>query len=436
MTGLLTTSCSQFQDWSAAYRVLSQQRLPVENIFSVVRRAVGSELRAGEPFRAALDDTLVRRSGLHTPGVGWRRDPLGPPFQTNFVRAQRFLQVSAALPAQDGNARMVPIAFLHTPTTPKPARKASTEQLAQYRAEARKTRISVHAAEQIKQLREALNQDPNDKQRSLWMSFDGGYTNATVLKQIPPHTTCIGRLRKDANLCFPPDPAQLKPRGRRLRYGAPAPTPEQLRTDDSQPWQSLLLLHAGIAHNVRFKSLQNVLWRTAGAAQLLQIVVIAPLAYRLRKGSKLLYRMPAFLLCTDPTQDPRQIIQAYLQRWDIEVNFRDEKTLLGVGQAQVRSTASVQAAPALTVAAYALLLVSAQRAFGHSQEGLLPQPKWAASSPPSLSTQRLLHQIRAEVWGRGLGLNNFSGFVSRRPAGTKPQKCSFPIASAVCYAKA
>lgn len=436
MTGLLTTSCSQFQDWSAAYRLFSRQRLPAEEIFSVVRRAIASELPAGEPFRAALDDSLVRRSGLHTPGVGWRRDPLGPPFQTNFVRAQRFLQLSAALPAPNSSARMVPIAFLHSPSTPKPARKASEQQLAQYRDEARKTRISLRAVEQIKQLREALNQDPGGQSRALWMSFDGGYTNATVLKQIPPHTTCIGRLRKDARLCYPPDPAQLKPRGRRLRYGTPAPTPEQLRTDDAQPWQSMPLLHAGISHHVRFKSLQNVLWRTTGAAQLLQIVVIAPLAYRLRKASKLLYRMPAFLLCTDPTLDPRQIIEAYLQRWDIEVNFRDQKTLLGVGQAQVRSAASVQAAPALTVASYALLLIAAQRAFGNSSEGLLPQPKWADNAPPRLSTQRLLHQFRAEVWGRGLGLRNFSGFVSRRPPDAKPQKCNFPIASAVCYANA
>src|SRR5437763_12976608 len=36
-------------------------------------------------------------------------------------------------------------------------------------------------------------------------------------------------------------------------------------------------------------------------------------------------------ICTDPALDPREIIEAYFQRWDIEVNFCDEKTLLGVG---------------------------------------------------------------------------------------------------------
>jgi hypothetical protein len=127
--------------------------------------------------------------------------------------------------------------------------------------------------------------------------------------------------------------------------------------------------------------------------------------------------------------------EAYFQRWDIEVNFRDEKTLLGVGQAHVRNTVSVESAPAFAVAAYGMLLVSGQLAFGNSDCGLIPQPKWAASSKgPRTSTQQLIHQLRAEVWGRGLGIDNFSGFASNVPTAAKPEKCAFPLASAVYYA--
>jgi hypothetical protein len=435
VTGLLTTSGSQFQDWTAAYRLFSQHRVPVPEVFSVVRRGIADQLPAGAPFRAVLDDSLLRRSGLHTPGVGWRRDPLGPRFQTNFVRAQRFLQISAAMPGVDGAFRLAPIAFLHTPTPPKPDRKATPEQVTQYRLDASSSRLSLRAAQQMIQLRKSLDQDPGGRERTLILAFDGGYTNATVLKQIPPHTICIGRIRKDAKLYFPPHPELRKTRGRRLCYGVPAPTPEQLRTDDSVPWETMTFAHSGIDHPLRYKRLPNVLWRTAGVNQTLQLIVIAPLAYRLRKGSKLLYRHPGFLICTDPNLEPRQIIEAYFQRWDIEVNFRDEKTLLGVGQAQVRNTVSVESAPAFAVAAYGMLLVSGQLAFGNSDCGLLPQPKWAASSKgPRTSTQQLIHQLRAEVWGRGLGIDNFSGFASNVPTAAKPEKCAFPLASAVCYA--
>jgi hypothetical protein len=319
----------------------------------------------------------------------------------------------------------------------KPRHNSSEELITQYRLEVRSSRLCLRAAQQIARLRESLDLDAGGHQRTLLLTFDGGYTNSTVLKNIPPRTTCIGRVRKDAHLCFLPDPELLKARGRRLRYGADAPTPDQLRTDDSEPWQTMAFSHSGITHPLRYKVRRNLLWRTAGVGRILQLIVIAPLAYRPRKGSKLLYRDPAYLICTDNELDACQIIEAYFQRWDIEVNFRDQKTLLGVGQAQVRAQSSVESAPALTVAAYGMLLVSAQRAFGNSTDRLLPQPKWAASSKgPRTSTPQLIHQLRAEVWGRGLAIDHFSGFASQPPSHSKPEKCNFPLASALFYANA
>ena len=436
MTGLLTTCGSQFRDWTSSYRLFSADRLPVEAIFSVVRRAVVAELPPRAPVCAVLDDSLLRRAGLRTPGVAWRRDPLGPRFQTNFVRAQRFLQTSLALAAPDGSSRLLPIAFRHAPTPPQPSRKASALERQQYRALARTTRLSQRASEQIHDLRAALDADSSSAARLLLLAFDGGYTNRTVLKDLPAHTTAIGRLRKDAHLLLRPDPQTQKARGRRLAYGPSAPSPEQVRTDDSA-WETLTLTRHGATHEVRFKRRTGLMWRPAGAHRVLQLVVIAPLAYRLRRGSRLLYRDPAFLICTDEQLDPRTIIETYFQRWDIEVNFRDEKTLLGVGQAQVRCPRSVQSAPALTVASYALLLLATQRAFPNSRRGLLPRPKWIPTSPGArISTQQAINQLRAEVWGRGLGLHNFSPFASTLPRGTKPEKSPFPLASAACYANA
>ena len=436
MTGLLTTCGAQFRDWTSSYRLFSHSRLPAQTLFSVVRRAVVDALPPQAPVRACLDDSLLRRSGLHTPGVAGRRDPLGPHFQTNFVRAQRFLQTSLALPAAEGSCRLIPVAFRHAPTPAKPGKKATPAAQQEYRAPARAARLSQRARQQIQELRAALDADPASASRRLLVAFAGGYTNGPTLKHLPRNTTAIGRLRQDAHLLFCPRPSTQQARGRHRRYGPPAPTPEQVRTDDSA-WETLPLLPHAIPHPLRFKRRTGLMWRAAGAQQVLQLIVIAPLAYRLRQGSKLLYRQPAFLLCTDAQLDPRVVIETYLQRWDIEVNFREEKTLLGVGQAQVRHPHSVESAPALSVAAYALLLLATQRAFADSRQPLLPRPKWIPASPSArISTQQALHQLRAEVWGRGLGLDNFSPFASAPPPATKPEKSSFPLASAVCYANA
>ena len=67
------------------------------------------------------------------------------------------------------------------------------------------------------------------------------------------------------------------------------------------------------------------------------------------------------------------LLQAYLWRWEIELNFRDEKTTLGVGDAQARTPASVEAVPALIVASYAMLLLAGIKS---NNEAFLPRPNW------------------------------------------------------------
>jgi hypothetical protein len=436
VTGLLTTCGLEFQDWAAEYRLFSRQRLPIPDLFAVLRRAVLVELPQQVPFTVAIDDSLLRKTGLRVPGVAWRRDPLGPHFHTNFVRAQRFLQFSAAVPLADGGSRMVPIWFQHAPTPQKPSRNASDEVQAHYLQQARLARLPLLAVQHLAALRQQLDAEPAGAHRLLLAVVDGGYTNATTLKKLPPRTTLVGRIRKDAKLYLlpPPPPPPIRP-GRPRRYGQPAPTPEQLRTDESVSWIPLEIALGGASHTLRVKQLQPVLWRTAGLQLTLQLIVIAPLGYRLRKSSKLLYRQPAFLICTDPAMDLRAVVQGYVQRWGIEVNFREEKTLLGVGQAQVRHPRSVEAVPAFQVASYALLLLATLRTLrGDRKPDLLPPPKWAAPSPaPRFSTQRAINQLRAEVWGRGLGVENFSDFATLSSPRAKPEKFLPDLGSAVLY---
>jgi hypothetical protein len=438
VTGLLTTCGQEFHDWSADYRLFSRHRLPTPSLFSVIRRAVLQRLPAHAPVSVAIDDTLLRKTGIRIAGVAWRRDPLGPHFQTNFVRAQRFLQLSADLPLPGGHHRMIPISFRHAPTPLKLSPSASADEQATYRKTSLLTRLSFVASQQIASLRKALDAEPGGAQRPLHLFVDGGYTNTTVLKPLPANTVLVGRIRKDAKLYFLPSETKTpKTRGRPRHYGAPAPTPEQLRTDESVPWEIVRIFIAGVSHRMRVKVRQNLLWRTAGLLHTLQLVVIAPLGYRLRKGSKLLYRQPAFLICTDPRLDLLTLLQGYVHRWDIEVNFREEKTLLGVGQAQVRNSYSVADVPALQVASYAMLLLS----MAHATEGspdtdTIPLAKWDRShTPPRPSTQKLISQLRGEVWGRALGLTNFSDLLLCTPPTASPEKFLPHLPSALLYAK-
>ena len=286
----------------------------------------------------------------------------------------------------------------------------------------------------------SLPPQPDGQPREVRLLVDGHYTNRTVIQALPAHTTLIGRVRKDAKLHYPATASPHGKPGRRACYGALAPTPEQLRTDQSAAWESVPVFAAGTQHQCRVKTLTGLLWRTSGVNRRLKLVVIAPLHYRLRAGSKLLYRQPAFLLCTDPDLDTQQIVQNYVWRWDIEVNFREQKSLLGIGQAQVRTPGSTQHVPALLTASYAMLLLASIRSHSQAEPpALLPRPKWCARSKPiRTSTQRILHQLQAEIWGRGLGLNpqGFSSFPSRPHPNQKPEKLLPSLADALLYCNA
>jgi hypothetical protein len=69
ITGMLTTAGQEFFDWSANYRLFSQGRLPMPQIFSVIRNHVQAQLAPHQPFCVAIDDTLLRKTGIRIPGV-------------------------------------------------------------------------------------------------------------------------------------------------------------------------------------------------------------------------------------------------------------------------------------------------------------------------------------------------------------------------------
>lgn len=442
VTGMLSTCGQQFVDWSAAYRLFERERIDPAVFFSVARTTALSLLQPEDPVVAFLDDTLIGKTGRKVTGASWHRDPLGPSFQTNLVWSQRFLQCSLAL-CQNGTiapgpARAIPIAFTHTPTPKKPRHDASDQEQAAYRKLSKQTRLSSVGSAQIHALRAQLNDDPAHTERSLLVGVDGSFTNATVLKSLPERTTVIGRIRKDCRLYRLPDQQTAASCGRTRQYGERLPTPEQMRQDPTIPWITVQAWAAGKRHDFHIKSIGPVRWRSAGGKQNLRLIIIKPLAYRPRKGARLLYRNPTYLICTDPDLDLATLLQAYLWRWEIEVNFRDEKSLLGVGQPQVRIPETVERVPAFQVALYSFLLLAERMVQGPLEP--LPQPLWRKQQTDTEKQERrrstgdLIRHLRAEIWGKGLGVENFSGFATNHKRASKPEKFENCLASAIFYA--
>ena len=415
-------------DWSADYRFYSQDRFDEDAVFDHIRGQIEKTLPAHQPLVVAMDDSLLRKTGRKIHGVRYLRDPLGPPFQVNFVRGLRVLQLSAALPQGGGQARMIPIDFQHAVLPAKPRKNAPDQEWKNYQILKAQTNINTVGAQRLTALRQRL--DRTGSERRLVVSVDGRFTNKTFLKHLPELTVVIGRIRKDA--VVHQLPAEQPARGRKRKYGPLLPTPEQRLKDPSVPFQTVRAFAAGKVHDFKVKRLGPVVLRLDRAARPVQLLVIKPLGYRLTIGGKLLYRQPAYLICTDPQMPLEEFLQHFLWRWDIEVNFRDEKTLLGVGQAQVRTEPSNQNAPALAVAAYALLLLASVNAYGkNGVPDRLDQAKWyRRKKKDRATTNELINQLRREMWAQALNPEHFPHFPSTGAPNQKGQKPCIPFHSA------
>lgn len=312
------------------------------------------------------------------------------------------------------------------PLPKKPSRHADLATQAAYVEARKQANINEVAAARMAHLRAAT-------QRPIHWFSDGRFTNRTLLRRLPENTVLIGRVRKDTKLYAPSD-ARPGKNGRPRKYGDTLPTPEQLRADDTVAWRRVSAFAVEKRHDFKIKTQGPVLARIKVLDILVHVVVIVPLGYRLQKGSKLLYRQPAYLICTDPDVPLEDLIQQYLWRWDIEVNFRDEKCLLGVSEAQVREPEAVRRQPACAVASYALLL-AAHKTYGPDKlPPSVPLAKWRRREPPRRATTGLLiNQLRVELWSLHLRTESLSHFCSRHAPDHKSHKPSTDLASAVFY---
>lgn len=433
ITGMLCACGRERQDWSAAYRIFEKEKFDSNILWGVIRKSAVSNLSNSMPIVVAMDDTLIHKTGRKVSGASWRRDPLGPKFRPNFIHSQRFLQISMMLPENGmlSGARAIPVDLIHAPTPTKPKSKDNTEVWGQYNKDCKVNRINVRGRERLEKLRNDLDEQPDTENRTLVVAVDGGYTNREIFRNIPDRTHIIGRIRKDAKLFQPPPIRVEGTQGRKRSYGPQICTPYELLHDDNVSWVQVTAFGAGKEHVFDVKTIQHVRWKSAGPKDM-RLVVVRPLAYRPAKNKKPLYRDPGFLLCSDPDMPLDQLLQAYLWRWETEVAFREEKTLMGMGEAQVRTQKAVETAPQFIAAGYSLLHLAAANS-GIESSGFI-KPKWRnKKSTDRCTSSELIQRFRAELWGQSLGIH-FDGFMVEEAGTRSLQNSPSPVASAVLNA--
>jgi hypothetical protein len=383
----------QHQDWSAEYKLHARSKWCVSDLFQpILQRSLA--YCQGRYVAIAVDDTRLRKTGRKIPTAAYGRDPMSPKFRFNLMLGLRFLQASLLLPLyrqSKASPRGIPVRFEEVPPLKKPRRKASTEEWEAFRLATRQHNLSTRAVDLIRQLRASLD-EAGARHKKLLVVGDNSFCNRTLFRAIWERTEMIARARRDVRLCG------RASAGSRGVYDARKFTPEQVRQDDQIGWKTVRVFHGGQWRKIRYKELTGVLWQSGAGQRFLRLFVIAPIPYYVAGRGRNHYHEPAFLLTTDLKGTPRELLQPYFDRWQIEVNHREEKDTLGIGQAQVRSRQSVPRQPAFAVAAYSALLLAGLLVFGSERnERFEPLPKWRrnARRPSCLDLITLLRKEMA-----------------------------------------
>jgi len=234
--------------------------------------------------------------------------------------------------------------------------------------------------EAIFTLRKALDKQGATDQ-ILSVILDGSFANRTLLAEPIERTHITCRCRRNARLRFGNTTAQPG------RFYAPGTfSPESIRTDHAAyPYAEASIRLTASSITVRYKDIGNVYWPGAARRRPLRLLMVAQTHHK-SKGTK--GQAPTFdsdtyhIITTDLERPAHEIIQAAFDRWQIEVAHREQKTVFGIGDAQVRNAQSVQRQPAFAVACYSLLHLAGDRSgmLAHAHRLLKPGGRFISST--------------------------------------------------------
>jgi hypothetical protein len=389
------------QNHKPVYELFSESPWEPDDLFEPVMaesaRACTKDLHVAEPWLpVAIDDTLMKKTSSKIPGVTTGRDPMSLPFHVNLVRGLRVIQASAVIPHYTKHhlpARAYPVASRVVPPVKKPGNKATEQEVSVWKEEKKQRNLNTAALEMCAALRIKYDKAGFAHARLLVVA-DGSYCNGTMLKPELDRTDILARCRKDARLCRAAAP------GSRKKYDHDtAFTPEEIRKSSDHKWIRIRVFYGGKWRKIQVKVVRDIRWQKGGGLTPLTLIVIKPREYRTSSKSKTYYKVPAYLLTTATDICLTYAVRAYFGRGGIEDNFRDEKSIVGVNEAQVRCPQSARRYIPFATAVYSLMLLTSFMELGPTRtDDYHRQPRWRTreqARPTARDIIKLLEAHRA-----------------------------------------
>lgn len=385
---LLTLGLAE-ADWTAWYRLLSRPRYDAAQQAQLLLRQTLPYSPVTGPYATGIDTTQVPRTSYKMPGSSWLRAPRTPVFMKGIHRAQRFLHGAWLPPIQEGYTRAIPLRFL--PAFPAKARPADVVPCKEWQA----------GLTFIQWVRQELDAAGRAAQQLLVLA-DGVYDTLGLWLGLPERTVLVVRTAKNRRLRELP--VAYSGRGRRRKYGEPAPRPSEW-LKQRKGFQKTDVDVRGRRIQMRYRVLGPYVRERAAEVPLFLIVVGGATWKAGKKEPRRAKREPAFYLVNAVQQAgdwvlplPAPLILAWIwQRWELEVAHREMKAGLGVGQKQCWNQRSAVVSVQWSVWVYAILVLAGYQAWGLLGGPRRPERWWPGAKRWSFNT--LWRGYRAALWG-------------------------------------
>jgi hypothetical protein len=326
------------------------------------------------PVLLGLDDTIERRRGKRISAKGIYRDPVRSS-HGHFVKASglRWLSLMLLVPISWAG-RVWALPFL---TALAPSERYCREHGRRHK------KLTDWGRQLVLQARRWM---PG---RRLVLVTDSGFSALEFLAAlVRQEVTCVTRLRLDAALYRPAPPRQPGTIGRPRTKGERLPTLAEVLAGKATHWQRVTVPGwYGEGDRVVEICSDTAVWRHAG-------LPVVPIRWVLLRDP---YRRfdPQALLCTDTAQEPLQIVRWFVQRWQLEVTFREVRDHLGVEtQRQWSDKAIARTTPCL-LGLFSVVTLLAKRLDGRARVQISTSA-WYHKQRPTFADS--LAAVRRAIW--------------------------------------
>jgi hypothetical protein len=391
------------------------------NYHRVLQRAVWSSLAVSRtlwlllvetfvltgPILIGGDDTIERRRGARIVARGIYRDPVRSS-HSHFVKASGLRWLNLML--------LVPIPFAQRVwALPFLTILAPSERYYEGKVRAHK-KSTDWMRQALLQIRRWLPDRP------IVFVADSSYAVLDLLARmtrLPNPMTMVVRFRMDAALYEPASPRQPGQLGRTRKKGARLPTLTQVAANPQTRWQRQVVRYwyGELKRAIEITS-GTAVWFHAGqpAVPLRWVIVRDPLGK---------FKTQA-LLCTDLHTKPTQIVEWFVQRWQLEVTYREVREHLGV---ETQRPWSAWAIARTTPALFGLFSLVTFLAHRLAQRGKVLTRRTAWYHKPRPTFSDALAAVRFELWCRP----TFHTSKANRDIAKLPVAVLKRFAFALCY---